>query len=302
MPSAVLKPHDVIGFLGGANMVGVQESGHLEAQILASFHTYGLRFRNLAWEGDTVFSQPRDFNFPPTTNLLRRFEVSFLLLGFGQTECLQSTQHLSGFIDAYDRLIQQYQKQMPRIALLTPTPFESSSVGSPDLTRRAALLSSYVQGIRDLAARRGCLLIDVHNALMEPRRDFGGTVRRLTDNGMHLNAHGQAVMARCVARNLGAELSGKFSLSDDLVDGVWRGPMEQLRRSIVEKNRLWFDYWRPMNWAFLNGDRTEQPSSRDHMDPTQRWFPAEMEKFVPLLYRAETDINRLAASLSPSLH
>jgi hypothetical protein len=24
------------------------------------------------------------------------------------------------------------------------------------------------------------------------------------------------------------------------------------------KNRLWHDYWRPTNWAFLHGDRTQQ--------------------------------------------
>ena len=117
---------------------------------------------------------------------------------------------------------------------------------------------------------------------------------------MHLNAHGQAVMASFIARELGAPPRNPVDPSDDSMEGRWSGPMEKLRLATVEKNRLWFDYWRPMNWAFLNGDRTEQPSSRDHLDPTQRWFPTEMERFVPLLYHAEIDINHLAASLPSS--
>lgn len=71
--------------------------------------------------------------------------------------------------------------------------------------------------------------------------------------------------------------------------------MEKIRQAVIGKNRLWFDYWRPMNWAFLNGDRTEQPSSRDHRDPKVRWFPGEMERFVPLIYQAETRIEELSA-------
>ena len=71
---------------------------------------------------------------------------------------------------------------------------------------------------------------------------------------------------------------------------------ERLRALIRAKNRLWFDFWRPMNWAFLHGDRTEQPSSRDYRDPKVRWFPAEMDRFLPLIEAKEKAIaNSLAA-------
>ncbi|MGZ8940040.1 MAG: hypothetical protein ACXW32_12580, partial [Limisphaerales bacterium] len=71
--------------------------------------------------------------------------------------------------------------------------------------------------------------------------------------------------------------------------------LEKLRQLIISKNRLWFDYWRPQNWAFLAGDRTEQPSSRDHRDPKLRWFPKEMERFLALIADKENEIS-LAAS------
>ena len=81
-------------------------------------------------------------------------------------------------------------------------------------------------------------------------------------------------------------------------NGVWGNrAFERLRQVVVAKNRLWFDYWRPQNWAFLGGDRTEQPSSRDHRDPHIRWFPAEMEKFVPLIEAKEREMAELTKNL-----
>ena len=70
--------------------------------------------------------------------------------------------------------------------------------------------------------------------------------------------------------------------------------IEPLHRAIQAKTQLWFQFWRPENWAFLNGDRTEQPSSRDHRDPKIRWFPAEMEQYGPLIEAREREIAELA--------
>src|SRR6185295_11902744 len=52
-------------------------------------------------------------------------------------------------------------------------------------------------------------------------------------------------VARAVARQLGVEENPSAS-------------MVQLREGIVEKNRLWFDCWRPANWSFVYGDRVSQ--------------------------------------------
>ena len=85
----------------------------------------------------------------------------------------------------------------------------------------------------------------------------------------------------------------------DIKDGaIPVAGLEQLRKLIVAKNKLWFDYWRVQNWAFLAGDRTNQPSCRDHRDPSKRWFPAEREEFIPLIEAKEKEIDALAAKLA----
>ena len=77
---------------------------------------------------------------------------------------------------------------------------------------------------------------------------------------------------------------------DQLVQALARESDVKKRQAIIEKNQFWFDYWRPMNWAFLHGDRTEQPSSRDHRNPNIRWFPQELEKFQALIQQKEGEI------------
>jgi hypothetical protein len=73
------------------------------------------------------------------------------------------------------------------------------------------------------------------------------------------------------------------------------GAKSELVAAVAEKNRLWFDYARPSNWAFLAGDRTEQAFSRDYRDRNIRAFAQEMQQFLPLIADAEKRIDELAA-------
>jgi hypothetical protein len=73
---------------------------------------------------------------------------------------------------------------------------------------------------------------------------------------------------------------------------------ETLRQDIVNKNDLWFRYWRPTNWAFLYGNRQTQPSSRDHKNPSRRWFPAELKAALLHLNKAEQRIHEAAKAVS----
>ena len=50
-----LKDGDVVAFLGGTDLVRAQKDGALEAAITHRFKDLNIKFRDLAWEGDTVF-------------------------------------------------------------------------------------------------------------------------------------------------------------------------------------------------------------------------------------------------------
>ncbi|HLF92146.1 MAG TPA: LamG-like jellyroll fold domain-containing protein, partial [Planctomycetota bacterium] len=264
-----LERDDVVVFAGGENVLAAQESGHLEADLSSSAAGKRVLFRTLSWEGDTVHEQPRPLNFGSWRDQLARVGASVIFAQYGQVEALEGKSGLERFTAAYDRLLGEFTVATRRIVVVSPFPYERPGAPRPDLSTRNDDLRLYVESIRAIAAKRGLLFVD----LFEAR--FDGPVTR---DGLHLSAAGHESVAREIARRLG--LASK--------DGL-----DPLREAIRRKNRLWVDYWRPHNWAFLNGDRIEQPSSRDHADKRVRWFPVEVQQTLALLRREESAIGKL---------
>ncbi|HEX7896973.1 MAG TPA: GDSL-type esterase/lipase family protein [Planctomycetota bacterium] len=251
-----LKDGDIVAFLGGEGLSAGCASGHLEAQLRLAFK--GVLFRSLAWEGDTVFEQRRDVNFGPIRRSLARAGASVVVTQFGQLESLRGD--LSAFRDAYDKLLGDVQERTRRIVVLSPTPFQKKAPPLPDAAARNTELAAYVDACRAIAAKRQALFVDL------------STVDVATRDGVHPTEAGQKAIAAAVARALGVD---ERPVPTDLL------------RSIQEKNRIWFDAWRPMNWAFIEGDRSDQPFSRDARDNRVRGLAIEMQDWLPILRRLE---------------
>ena len=293
-PSFGFRTNDVIAFVGGEDVVEMQRNGYLELLLTAALPHHKLRFRNLAFEGDTVFEQHRQLNFPSWEKQLERVGATVVVAQFGQAESLQGTNGLERFVDAYERLINRFGPQKRRILLIGPTPLGKIPGRSwQDLLRLHESLVQYTRAASEMAAKQTNVAAVMRvfsrtpDAPWEPTRD-----------GLHLNSVGHWSVAWRVVSFLGIKMSDParpMLLSEGNVEPL---KLESLRQLILEKNRLWFDYWRPQNWAFLHGDRTEQPSSRDHRDLKKRWFPEEMEKFLPLVEAKEKEIWEAASNLS----
>lgn len=259
-----LEKSDVVAFLGGQNLQSLADAGRLEAWM--SHAAPGARFRNLAWEGDTVFEQRRDLNFGPWKRYLERSGATVLVVQYGQMESLRGDAGLPAFKEAYSKLLADFAARTRRIVVLSPAPFQKASAPLPDLSARNADLARYAAVCRELAYSMNFVYVDLAETPIPTR------------NGVHWSAAGTDAAASAVARALEVP---ERAVATDLLDAV------------KEKNRLWFDHWRPMNWAFLEGDRTDQPSGRDHADRRLRWFPVEMQDFLPLIRRQESRIEAL---------
>ena len=147
----------------------------------------------------------------------------------------------------------------------------------PDLTSLNPSLDAFRKAISTLAQRNGALILDSHG---KPFDDLSETYN--TRDGIHV-----------------VPWDGNFYWI--LWSGLEPNPVDldykrsaPLSQTIRAKNRLWFHYTRPQNWAFLAGNRTNQPSSRDHLDPNKRWFPEEMEQWLPLIAAKEKEIWAMA--------
>jgi hypothetical protein len=154
--------------------------------------------------------------------------------------------------------------------LIGPLPYEKKPAPLPDLSARNELLKRYQSVIETVAKANGLGFIDLLSAWP---KDAAGWTR----DGVQLTDAGTQLVAKLMAQQLSgvappAEINPK------------------LLKLIREKNLLWHDYWRPTNWAFLYGDRTVQPSSRDHMNPNVRWFPQELENYRALIAAKENEM------------
>jgi len=260
---------EVVVFAGGTNMVRLQQAGYLEATMTRAFASARPRFRDLSWEADTVFRQGsvierwRKDGFGGRDDQLKRVGATVVIAQFGRLESRAGPQGLGEFTRAYEQLIDAFQKQARQVVLLTPTPFEKPpSPLIPDLSTRNDDLALYVRAIAKIAADRRLVLVDL----------FSGSRGGLTDNGMHVKPEAQAHVARVIARQLGLGPPAKTDL-------------EPLRRAVIEKHRLWYDYWRPANWKLLYGDDSRRVFTRGGANSVP--FREEWMKLLPLVSRAE---------------
>ena len=302
--SSVFKfnPNDIIALVGGSNIERTRFDGFLQTHLIAAQPEAKIRVRNFGWEGDTVFEQWRDGgnveNLDPkrrqaelriqketgTTSWRQQRDwkeqlsdagATVVMAQFGQMEALNGIKQLPAFVAAYDELIGEFIAGGRKLVLVSPMPFEKTALpNGPDLTDHNADVVGYANGIRELALKHGLPFIDL--SLNAPGKT------PITDNGYQLNQTGHRIIADQIAKALG--ITPKPAVETEAV-----------RKAVIEMERLWFNYWRPMNWAFLNGDRTNVPYSKDWKDTSKRIFPEEMNDFLPLLKQADENVwNALA--------
>ena len=286
-PAFRFEPGDLIALVGGSNIERTLFNGSLQLQFVASQSEAKLRVRNFGWEGETVFEQWRGAGQAEQLDGLRQAGerrhqeaagstswrqqrdwrqqlgeagATVVIAQFGQMESLRGVKELTGFIAAYEKLIAELADDGRRLVLVSPMPFEET------LATHNEDVVAYAVAVGELAKKRLLTFIDLSLLTTD--------ARPLTDNGWQLNEHGHRIVAAHIAQAL----------------GLTPQTNEAVRKEIVEWERLWFDYWRPMNWAFLTGDRTHVPYSKDWKDSARRIFPEEMREFEPLLKQADENI------------
>ena len=280
------KPEqEVIAIIGGTEAVALAESGWLEtylnlSRVWTANDTQPI-VRDLAWEGDTVFEQKRPLNFGSLRQQLERVQAKRTVVIVGRQECLdRGADGLSAFREALTKLVQQ----CPRGAVIVgAVPFEKKAAPLPDLAATNDMLARYDDAMRAVAEATGGTFIDT-------ARSWRKQTETWTRDGLTLNDHGARTLGDIIAFHL-----GNTSADPPAAD------LAKLRKLAVQKHALWHRYWRPSNWAFLYGDRTAQPSSRDHLNPNVRWFPQELEQYRSLIEAKEDELWKLSQDLGRKL-
>ena len=268
-----LKPNDVIALTGGSNIERTRFNGYLQTSLIASKPELKIKVRNFGWEGDTVFEQWRDGgnyqNLDPkraqaekrisaetgTDSWRQQRDWKQQLSEVGATVVIAQFGQMESLegVEKLPQFIEAYEKLIAEFA----DEGRRVVLVAPVPFERGKALNEYSEAIRGLAAKLNISFIGP-----------------ILPKGPILTDEGQKDMASAITEALG-------------LNPVTN---ESIRTQVIEFERLWFDYWRPMNWAFLTGDRTNVPYSKDWKDASKRIFPQEMEDFRPLLKQAEVNI------------
>ena len=271
--SFVPNAGETITLMGGADVYQMQRDHYFDVLMHSAWGGKSLRIRNIGWSADTVYRQQRPMFFFTTQgderegsvpDLREKIDPGTMLLMFGKMESLEGLSKLSDFEAAYEELIVALKSYSQRIVLVSPIGFSPKGPAAELAKERNEALKAYRQSIEDLAARHALTFIEIG----EFKENASAA------NGVHLSKTGHGQLGVRIATGLGW-------------NGQWAEGIEPL---VQKKNQLWYQYYRPTNWAFLFGDRQNVPSSRDNEDPERRWFVEEIERIPPLIAETEKKI------------
>jgi len=286
---------ETISFIGGTNTFDQQRHPILETQLYLAWPELKLRFRNLAWQGDTLFHQARPKFFYTVKgdplpgsepDSRERTEPGIIFINFGKVESLDGMARFPEFLVTYARLLDQLSERTGRLVVVLPTPFFPAGPAADLAEARNITLNKFVVAMREVATQRGLLIVDTFSPLrksLDPE---------LSTNGVHLSEAGHRAVAELIAAELKIPASDNQSTPPAIE--------QSLSQSIKRKNYLWNQYYHPTNWAFLYGDRQHVPASRDHIETSKRWLVEEVDALPPLIAETEADIYRYAAEANPT--
>ncbi len=263
---------DRVVFIGDALFERDGKYGCLEMALSLAFPDRKLTFRNLGWSGDNVFARSRDYfdkqgdGYARLIAHVNRLRPTVMLLAYGGNESYAGEAGLAEFAAGYRRLLDDLEMSGARFVLLSPIRQENLGPPLPDPAPYNRNRQLYAAEIQKLAAERGHRFVDLFHR-------FASSGGPLTYNGIHLDHHGYEELAKTICRELGLPVPS--------FDG-----RDELRRAIVEKNRLYFYRWRPSNETYLFGHRKHEQGNNAVEIPQFDPLVAEKEQQIAALLRA----------------
>ena len=251
---------DRVVFLGGTLFERERLYGELETALTEHFRDRRVVFRNIGWDGDTVFGHARAGGrrgsvfgdaaegFENLQRHVDRVNPTLVLVAYGAVEAHDGQDKVRVFERGYDRLLRRLSKPDRRFVLLTP--LRALAAGIPrsqkvtaQVERLNTLLMAYREGVLSLSKRRGWPVIDLYSAteLNEPG---------MRVNGLHLTQKGYQAMARYIIEAACAEGASGQALGE--------AAREALGKLIRRKSELFYNGWRPRNNAFVFGERKSE--------------------------------------------
>lgn len=279
-----LSDGDRVLFLGNSFFERALEFGYLETALNLSFPHRNITFRNLGWDGDTVFGHSRtggrrravfgdvEEGFNRLVEHVRSLEPSVIFLAYGTNESFAGLKGVSSFKKGLERLLETIgEGGKVRFVFISPLPVDSKFLPDPSyLKERKASLMAYSKVLRTVASELRYPFVDLLGPLANTE---------FTTNGLHPNGNGYRFIAE--------EITDQLNLPSARIQ-LTSSKSEELRLNIIKKNLLYFHRWRPRNDAFVYGERKNE----------QKIAQTEPAQFEPFILKKESRILEILKTIT----
>jgi len=277
---------DRVVLLGDTFFERAQRYGWLETAIQLRFPEDNIQFRNLGWSGDTVFAESRGIFDPPAKGYARMLEQvrglkpTVIMLNYGGNEAFNGPGYLDTFVKQYGKLLDDLSSTKARLVLVSPLPLFNAGPPLPKPDKHNAVRKQFVEAVQQLANDRSLHFVDIWTPV-EQKLDLL-SAKRVTEEGVHLTDFGYGIVSTIFAQALTGD-STATSQSTEFGPSVAMLAVEELRRTIVEKNEMYFYRWRPQNVTYLFLFRKHEQGNN----------AKEVDDFLPIISRLEKKIFEL---------
>jgi putative heme-binding domain-containing protein len=254
-----LNPGDHLAFIGNTLFERSQLFGHVEALLQQRFPQHGIVLRNLSWSADEIGLAPRPANFADLEQHLTHEKIDVILAAYGFNESFAGDAGIEAFRGKLTEFVAKLKaksyngRSAPRVVLISPIANENvAGVSAADMNNER--IQKYAAVMREVAAKQSVGFVDVFQATHEALRSPGS---ELTVNGCHLTEEGYAVFAAALYKGLFGEEPPEIN--------------EQLRQTVIDKDRQFFRRYRPLNTFYYTGGRNEAYGYLDFL-PAMRNF------------------------------
>ena len=273
---------DRVVFLGNSFFERALDYGHLEIALALCWPDRDITFRNLGWDGDTVYGHSRtvgrrrtvfgnpEEGFQRMVAHLDSLKPTVVFVAYGYNESFDGEAGLERFVSGWHRLLDALRPSGTgtRIVVLSSTPMEKGfGASGAHVAARNAMIRSYCDVLADSARKDGFLFVDLFGALENRTTPYSA-------NGIHPSEEGYVAIGKIIAEQLCLPVP-PTSLGSKEARGI--------RSAIVKKNNLYFHRWRPRNDAFVYGERKDE----------QVVAQTEPEKFEPFITQQERIVRTL---------
>mgnify|MGYP001340257315 CR=1 FL=1 len=131
-----LRDGDRVAFLGNSFFERARHHGYLETSLALCWPERKITFRNLGWDGDTVFGHSRtggrrrsvfgdpEEGFGKMIAHLQQLDPTVIFVAYGWNESFDGAQGLTRFHAGLTRLLREAGTPTRRFVLITPVPLE----------------------------------------------------------------------------------------------------------------------------------------------------------------------------------